>query len=175
LRRENDVTLTYRLAEERDNPIALGLATYGATRVMLAAGAFELAKADLAAVDVPTTTPESMQLAGMLALSHSLVAVADSRRADADAAVEHAAELAARTGEGTAYGLGFGPTNVGLWRMESVLEAGDHELVTALADTLDPDVHPYRSRRSAYWRDYGRALARVKGRQDDAVVAFPWG
>jgi transcriptional regulator with XRE-family HTH domain len=172
LRRENDVTLTYRLAEERDTPIALGLATYGATRVMLAAGAFELAKADLAAIDVPTNTPESAQLAGMLALSHSLVAVADSRRADADAAVEHAAGLAQYTGEGTAYGLGFGPTNVGLWRMESVLEAGDHELVTTLADTLNPDVHPYRSRRSAYWRDYGRALARVKGRHDDAVIAF---
>lgn len=172
LRRENDVTLAYRLAEERDTPIALGLATYGATRVMLAAGAFELAREDLAAIDVPTSTPESAQLAGMLALSHSLVAVADSRRADADAAVEHAAELARYTGEGTAYGLGFGPTNVGLWRMESVLEAGDHELVTALARELNPEAHPYLSRRSSYWRDYGRALARVKGRHDDAVVAF---
>ncbi len=172
LRRENDVTLAYRLAEERDTPIALGLAAHGATRVMLAAGAFDLAKADLAAVEVPTSTPESTQLAGMLALSHSLVAVADSRRADGDAAVEHAAELAQRTGEGTAYGLGFGPTNVGLWRMEAVLEVGDHELATVLADSLTPDVHPYRSRRSSYWRDYGRALARVKGRHDDAVIAF---
>jgi transcriptional regulator with XRE-family HTH domain len=172
LRRENDITLAYRLAEERDTPIALGLATYGATRVMLAAGAFELAKVDLAAVDVPTTTPESMQLAGMLALSHSLVAAAESHRADVEAAVEHAAELAQRTGEGTAYGLGFGPTNVGLWRMEAVLEAGDHERVAALARDLNPDVHPYRSRRSSYWRDYGRALARVKGRHDDAVIAF---
>ncbi|MGH8967181.1 MAG: XRE family transcriptional regulator, partial [Actinomycetes bacterium] len=170
--REKDVTLAYRLAEERDTPIALGLATYGATRVMLAAGAFELAKADLAAVEVPTTTPESTQLAGMLALSQSLVAVADSHRADADAAVEHATELAQRTGEGTAYGLGFGPTNVGLWRMEAVLEAGDHELVTGLAQDLTPDVHPYRSRRSSYWRDYGRALARVRRRDDDAVIAF---
>ncbi len=120
LRRENDVTLAYRLAEERDTPTALGLATYGATRVMLAAGAFEPAGADLAAVDVPTDTVESAQLAGMLALSHSLVAVADSRRADAEAAVEHATELARYTGEGTAFGLGFGPTNVGLWRMEAL-------------------------------------------------------
>jgi hypothetical protein len=86
--------------------------------------------------------------------------------------LEYAAELAARTGEGTAYGLGFGPTNVGLWRMEAMLEIGDHELVTALAKGLNPNVHPYLSRRSAYWRDYGRALARVKGRHDDAVIAF---
>jgi hypothetical protein len=37
---------------------------------------------------------------------------------------------------------------------------------------LNPDVHPNRSRRAAYWIDYGRALARVRGRQDDAVIAF---
>jgi transcriptional regulator with XRE-family HTH domain len=172
LRRENDVTLTYQLAEERDTPIALGLATYGATRALLEAGAFDLAKEELSAVDVPTTTPESIQLAGMLALSQSRVATADSHRADAEAAVEHAAELAQHSGEGTAYGLGFGPTNVGLWRMEAVLEVGDHEMATVLAESLNPDMHPYRSRRSSYWRDYGRALARVQGRHADAVIAF---
>ncbi len=172
LRRENDITLTYQLAEERDTPVALGLAAYGATRVTLAAGAFELAQAELDAVTVPTNSPESMQLAGMLALSHSLVAATDSRPADAAVAVEHAAELAQRTGEGTAYGLGFGPTNVGCWRMEAVLEIGDHEQVTALAESLNPDVHPYRSRQSAYWRDYGRGLVQVRARQDDAVLAL---
>jgi len=170
--RQNNVTLAYRLAEERDTPIALGLAATGAARVLLAAGAFDLVKAELGAVDVPITTAESTQLAGMLVLSHSLVAAADGRSADADAALEHAGELAARTGEGTAYGFGFGPTNVGLWRMEATLEIGDHDLTTVLAEGLNPDVHPYRSRRSAYWRDYGRGLARVRGRHDDAVLAF---
>jgi DNA-binding Xre family transcriptional regulator len=172
LRRENDITLTYRLAEERDTPIALGLAAYGATRAMLAAGAPEMAHADLSAVDVPTTTAESTQLAGMLALSHTLVATTGSHRADAEAAREHAGELAKRTGEGIAYGLGFGPTNVGMWRMESTLEIGDHELMAALAEGLNPDVHPYQSRRSAYWRDYGRGLAQLRGRHDDAVRAL---
>jgi hypothetical protein len=54
---ENDVTLAHRLAEQRDTPIALGLAAYGATRAMLATGAFELVKVDLDAIDVPTTSP----------------------------------------------------------------------------------------------------------------------
>jgi transcriptional regulator with XRE-family HTH domain len=160
------------VAELRDTPTALGLVACRATRVLLDSGAFELAKAELAAVQVPTTTPESTQLAGALALSQSWAAAASSHRADAEAAVEHAAELAARTGEGTAYGLGFGPTNVGLWRMEAMLEIGDHELVTALAKNLNPKAHPYQSRRSASWRDYGRALARVPGRHDDAVIAL---
>jgi hypothetical protein len=99
------------------------------------------------------------------------VAAADSRPADVDAAVEHAGELAQRTGEGNAYGLGFGHANVGLWRMDALLEIGDHERVAVLAEGLNPDVHPHRSRRSAYWADYGRALARC-GRHDDAVRAF---
>ncbi|MGH3852524.1 MAG: helix-turn-helix domain-containing protein [Pseudonocardiaceae bacterium] len=172
LRHENDVTLTYHLAERRDTPAALGLATYGATRMTLAAGAFDLAQQDLAAVEVPNASLESMQLAGMLALSHSLVAATGSRPADAEAALEYAAELAVRTGEGTAYGLGFGPVNVGLWSMGAVLEIGDHERAVALAESLNPEVHPYLSRRSAYWRDYGRGLASLRGRHGDAVRAL---
>jgi len=172
LRRDNDVTLAYQLAERRETPIALGLVASRASKVIPDSGAFGLAKTDLAAVEVPTTTPESIQLAGALALSQSRVAAASSDRADAEAALEYAAELAMRTGEGTAFGLGFGPTNVGLWRMEAMLEIGAHEMVTALAKGLNPNVHPYRERQSAYWRDYGRALARVKGRHDDAVIAF---
>ncbi len=85
----------------------------------LAAGAFDLAQEDIAAVDVPATSPESMQLAGMLALSHSLVAAADSRPANVEAALEHAAELAARTGEGTLpTGWGSAPPMwaCGVWR-----------------------------------------------------------
>jgi hypothetical protein len=34
----------------------------------------------------------------------------------------------ARTGQGNAYGLGFGPQEVGQWRVLTVLAAGDPEL-----------------------------------------------
>lgn len=172
LRRENDITLTYQLAQERDTPTALGLAVSRATRVILDMGAFELAKAELATVDVPTVSSESMQLAGMLTLSHLLVAAAESCQTNMSAALNHATELAGRTGEGTAFGLGFGPINVKLWQMETLLEAEDYESVVRVAGEFNPDAHPYRSRRSVYWRDYGRALARVKGRQNDAVIAL---
>jgi hypothetical protein len=33
-------------------------------------------------------------------------------------------------------------------------------------------MHPNRSRQAAYWIDYGRALARLRGRQNDAVMAL---
>ncbi len=131
-----------------------------------------MAAADLAAVEVPTNTPESMQLAGMLVLCQSLVAAVDSRPTDVDAALDYADELARRTGHGTAYGLGFGPMNVGLWRMDAMLEIGDHEGVVTLAEGLSPETHPYKSRQSAYWSGYGRSLARLRGRHVDAVRAL---
>ncbi|MDQ3762105.1 MAG: helix-turn-helix domain-containing protein [Actinomycetota bacterium] len=171
LRRE-PATLAQRAAEELDEPTMLGVAAWGAVIEMLAAGAFELAQDELNSVTVPTTSPESTQLAGMLALSRSLVAAADKRLADVDAALEYAAELAQRTGQGNAYLMGFGPTNVGLWRMAAALEVGDHEGAATIAEDLNPAEHPSRERRATYWMDYGRALARIRGRQDDAVRAF---
>jgi hypothetical protein len=113
-----------------------------------------------------------MQLAGMLGLCRSLVAAADKRRADVEAALDYAGELAERTGEGNAYWLGFGPTNVGLWRMAAALEARDYPRVVTIAERLNPQENPNRSRQTAYWLDYGRALARLRRRQDDAVMAL---
>jgi len=159
-------------AEHRDEPTMLGLAVWWDGLLLLADGDFELARAELEAVTVPTNTPESMQLAGQLALGRSLVAAAEQRPADVEAALDYASELAEHTGQGNAYWLGFGPTNVGIWRMAAALETGDHERAVAVAEGLDPRAHPNRDRQAAYWMDYGRALARLRGRQNDAVLAL---
>jgi hypothetical protein len=45
---------------------------WGCLYVMIGAGAFDLALAELDSVTVPTNTPESMQVAGTLALCRSL-------------------------------------------------------------------------------------------------------
>ncbi|MGH3865202.1 MAG: hypothetical protein ACRDQ4_03525 [Pseudonocardiaceae bacterium] len=89
-----------------------------------------------------------------------------------DVSLENAAELAARTGEGNAYGLGFGPINVDLYRIAGLLELGDHERVVSIAEGMNPEAHANRSRQVAYWADYGRALARLRGRHDEAVMAL---
>jgi transcriptional regulator with XRE-family HTH domain len=158
-------------AEHRDDPTTMGLAVWGDALAMLAAGDFDLARAELDSVTVPTNNPESMQLAGMLALCRSLIAAADRRPAEMDAALDCAGELAQRTGEGNAYFLGFGPTGVGLWRMAAALEAGHPDTAVQIAEGLRPEEHPSRARQATYWVDYGRALAHVR-RRDDAVVAL---
>ncbi len=109
--------LARHAAGDRDTAAAEGLVAAASARVGLAAGAFHLAQAVLDAVTVPTNTSEMMQLAGFLALRRSVVAAADGQSADVDASVDYATDLAERTGESNAYGLGFGPIKVGLYRM----------------------------------------------------------
>ncbi|MGH3870743.1 MAG: helix-turn-helix domain-containing protein [Pseudonocardiaceae bacterium] len=165
-------TLTRQAAREHGGADVLGLAAFGAANGLLAAGEFDVARAELDSVVVPTTTEAAEQLAGMLALSRSLVAAADTRPGDVAAPLDHASDLAQRTGQGNAYWLGFGPTNVGVWRMAVALEVRDYPLTATIAEKLRPELLPNASRRAAYWADYGRALARLRGRQDDAVRAL---
>lgn len=165
-------TLARQAAEDLDDPKALGVVTWAGVVEMLASGAFDLAQAELDSVTVPTDTDEGLQLDGMLALSRALVAAADNRPGDMAAPLEHATEVAARTGQGNAYWMGFGPVNVGLWRMASALEAGDPDEAVRVAQDLRPDEHPSRERRATYWMDYGRALAHVRRRDAEAVMAL---
>jgi hypothetical protein len=170
--REQAAVLARRMAEERDTSTARGLAAAGAVRVMLSSGAFGLAQTELDSVTVPTTTPETMQLDGMLALYRAEVAAADSRPGDVAPALEHADELAERTGEGNAYWLGFGPTNTGFCRASVALDLKGYDMAVAAAESVDPQMHSNRSRQAAYWVYYGRALARRRERHDDAVMAL---
>jgi transcriptional regulator with XRE-family HTH domain len=170
--REMAAEMAVQVAEQRDTPEARGLALWGGLYVMVTAGAVDLARAELDSVSVPTRTPEGMQLAGTLALCRSFLASVDSRPGEVEAPLEYAAELAARTGEINAYGLGFGPQDVGQWRMRALLELGDHELSVRVAEGLRPGTHLLRSRQVDYWITYGLALARLRGRQDGAAKAF---
>ena len=170
--REQVSTLARRLAEERDDSTALGLAVAGSVRVMMSSGAFDLALAELNSVSVPTDSPESMQLAGMLALYRAEVAAADSRSGDVEPGLEYAGELAERTGERNAYMLGFGPTNTEIARVSIALDLHDYDTAVGTAERIHPEQHANQSRRAAYWAYYGRALARLKPRRDDAIKAL---
>jgi transcriptional regulator with XRE-family HTH domain len=164
--------LARRCAREHGGAEVIGLAAFGAANGLLAVGEFGAAQAELDSVTVPTTTGEAEQLDGMLALSRSLVAVADKRPGDVTAPLDHAAELAQRTGQGNAYGLAFGPTNVGVWRMAVALEAGDYARAASVAEALRPELLPSAIRQATYWINYGRALVRLRGHGDDAVRAL---
>ena len=165
-------TLAQQQAQRIDDARLLGLAAFGTGHGLLAAGAFDLAEHRLhtATSAISTIDVGGMQLAGMLLFTSSLLAAARRDPSEAAVALDAAAELAARTGEANAFWFGFGPTNVGVWRMAVALEAGDHAAAAATAESLDPTLIPSPQRQAAYWADY--ALARLRGRTGQAVRAL---
>jgi hypothetical protein len=112
---------------------------------------------------------------GSLLIVSAMVAAGDGHTADADARLAEAADVAARTGECTADVSMFGPTNVALYRMSSALERAEHDRAVAYAEQVQPERVPNAERRAKYWIDRGRALAAIRGRENDAVAAFTAG
>jgi len=162
--------LAQRAAEQLDEPLYTALAAFGIAFGLLGAGGFDLAEQALTAVNMGTATSEAMQVSGMLTLASSLVAAARGDHGQRHAALDHAGDLAARTGDGNAMWFGFGPSNVGVWRMSVALEAGEHAEAARIAETVNPESLPSPTRRSAYYREYGRALARLPRQRDEAVM-----
>ncbi|HET9256185.1 MAG TPA: helix-turn-helix transcriptional regulator [Pseudonocardiaceae bacterium] len=157
-------------AERLGDPVSLGVAAFGFSNVLLASGSFVLA--DTVVRRAGVTPGADAELAGMLALSTSLTAAADRRPAEVAAALDYAADLAGHTGEGNRFFLSFGPTNVTLWRIGAALEAGDYARTVSLAETVTPERIRASSRRAGYWMSYGRALARIRRREQEAVLAL---
>ncbi|MGH3701641.1 MAG: helix-turn-helix domain-containing protein [Pseudonocardiaceae bacterium] len=159
-------------AQELGEPATVAVAAFGSVNGLIASGDFDLARMELDRLDLRPTNPETEQLAGALAVTRSLLAAAQKNMSQIDGPLDMAAELAERTGERNAYYLGFGPASVGVWRMSVALENGDPSRAAAVAETIRPESLATLPRRATYWTDYGRALARVRGRDDEAVIAF---
>lgn len=157
-------------ADRLEEPISQGVTAFGRSFGLLSAGAFPLAARVLNEPEVGTATSDAMQMSGMLALTSSLVAAARGDQADRVSALDYASDLADHVGDdGNAMWLGFGPSNVGVWRMSVALEAGEYAAAAHIATTINPAALPSPTRQSAYWREYGRALAHLPRRQNDAV------
>ncbi|MFY9808270.1 MAG: helix-turn-helix transcriptional regulator [Pseudonocardiaceae bacterium] len=167
--------LAQDLAERLGDTTSLGVAAYGSANALLASGAFDLADAELECLTLPAATVDTAGMIGMVTMTRSLIAAADKRPGDVAAPMQAAKDLAARYGEPDdnhdRLGFGFGPTNVGLWEMALALEAGEPDQAVSVAQTIQPERHPFKTRQSQYWMDYGRALAGVR-RRDDAVMAL---
>jgi transcriptional regulator with XRE-family HTH domain len=75
-------------------------------------------------------------------------------------------------GDTDALGFVVAPADVGICRMWLALEADDPNQVISIAQDVHPERHPFPAARSQYWKNYGRALARLRGRHDEAVRAL---
>lgn len=169
------VFLARRLAQERDEVTTLGVAGFGVADTLLAGGAFKLAKTELDSLTLPPATVATAGLVGLLTTSHAAAAALNGRPGEAAAAMDAAADLAGRfgeLGETDPLGFEFGPTNVGFRRVRLALESGEPDRAVSIAEGLHPERNPFPTNRVFHWVGYGRALARLWGRRDDAVRAL---
>ncbi len=169
------VFLARRLAQERDEITTLAVAEFAVADVLLSSGALELGRAELDSLTLPPTTAATAGLVGLVTACHAMAAALDRRSGDVDAPMDAAAHVAERfnaTGQVDSLGFKFSVVSVGGFRMWLALEAGEPDRAASIAQTVDPERHPFPVSRSIYWVNYGRALARLRGRKDDAVLAL---
>ncbi len=177
------VFLTLRLAQERDEVGTLAVAGFSVADVLMAGGAFELSRAMLGSLTLPPVTADTAGFVAVVTTSHAIDAVLDGRTGDATAPMDAAAEIAGRF-DVDSLGPVPGPTDVGMDRfvfgsvdagiaqMWLALEANEPDRAVSIGQNVNPDRHPLPVGRTQYWVHYGRALARLRGRRDDAVRAL---
>lgn len=169
------VFLAKRLAQERDERTALAVAGQAVANLLLFAGVFDLGQAELDSLTLPPTTAETAGLVSVVTANHALAAVLNGRPGDVAAPMEAAVGLAERfgaIGETDSWGFLYGPVNAGIDRMWLALEAEEPDQAVSIAQDVDPALHPFVMNRAYHWVHYGRALARLGGRQDDAMLAL---
>ncbi|MGH3827449.1 MAG: helix-turn-helix domain-containing protein [Pseudonocardiaceae bacterium] len=174
--RRRVVFLAQRLAQEHGAVSTLGVAGFAVAETLLNSGAFELGQVELDSLTLPPTTAATAGLVGVLTAVHANAAARNGRPGEAAAAMDAAAEMAGRfgeTGETDQLGFGeFGPTWVGFRRTRLALDAGEPDRAVSIAEELNPERHPFPYGQSHHWVGYGRALAQLRGRRDDAVRAL---
>jgi transcriptional regulator with XRE-family HTH domain len=159
-------------AERLEDPVWIAAAQFPRAHALLTAGATAeaLAEVERASAALTPDAGDAGQVYGMLQLTTAM-AMSQLRRPDeATARVAEAEEAATRTGDGNAFRMCFGPTNVRLWQVAMAVERREGGLAAEIARTVDVDAIPVRSRKAAFYADVGRGLAQVKGRSGEAVA-----
>lgn len=172
--RRRPVFLARTLAQEHCEATTLGMAAFGVADVLLRGGAFDLAQTELNSLTAPPITADTAGLSCALMASHALAAAVTGRPHDTGDPMHEAMDIAARFGEQPhdPLGFAFGPLNVGFRRMSLALEMNEPDRAVGIARNLQPEHHPFRSKRVYYWSTYGRALHQLRGHREDTVRAL---
>ncbi|WIM93284.1 helix-turn-helix transcriptional regulator [Actinoplanes oblitus] len=160
-------------ADATRDPILRGYAAYARASAANACGSYDrglaLAEQAVEALRPDTARPGGAAMLGSLQLICAYASRGRRRLDDSRAWCAEAAELARRTGETTTLGLYFGPTNVGIWRIGIETDGDDPVRAARIARDTDPAALPVGFRQVFYYADTARALARLCGRDREAI------
>ena len=177
------VFVAHRLAQEGNKVSSLAVAEYSVADALIIGGALDPGQAMLDSLTLPPITAGTAGFVATATGCHAAAAVLAGRPSEAaapmDAAVEIAGQFAvdsrAPVPEPTDAGTDrfrFDTLDAATLRMWVALETGEPDrAVSIAANNLAPQRHPPQAQ-VRYWTYYGRALARLRGRHDDAVRAL---
>ncbi|MDQ3274232.1 MAG: helix-turn-helix domain-containing protein [Actinomycetota bacterium] len=168
------VFLARHLAQEHGELTMLAVAGFAVADVLLNGGAIEPGKIALDSLTLPTTA-DTAGLVVMVTTTHALAAVLGGRPGDAAAPMDTATEVAERFGatdDTDPLGFSLAPTNVGFRRVRLALEADEPDRAVSIARNVHPERHPFPVGQAQFYTHCGRALARLRGRHEDAVRAL---
>jgi transcriptional regulator with XRE-family HTH domain len=140
----------------------------------MAGHAVELLRRAAEKVQPHVSDAEARQVYGMLHLLGALRSAVAGHDANAASLLAEAEAEAGTLGDPRGPGffqLGFGPTNVAIWRTVVLNEIGDAEQAAATAATVQPARLSIPQRQAMYWLDYGRTLVALR-RDTAAITAF---
>ncbi|GAA4456848.1 helix-turn-helix domain-containing protein [Phytohabitans houttuyneae] len=160
-------------ADVTEDPVLQAYAAYARASAATACGSYRrgLALAGRAVDDLQPHVgrPGGAAMLGSLQLICAYASRGEKRLDDSRAWSAEAAQLASRTGETTALNLFFGPTNVGIWGIGIEVDGGDPGRAAEIARNTNPAAIPAGFRQVFYYADTARALARLRGRDREAV------
>jgi transcriptional regulator with XRE-family HTH domain len=160
-------------AEAADDIVLRGYAAYARACAATGCGSYQrgltLTERAVDELRPHTGRPGVAEVLGSLLLVGALAGRGCGRPDDSRAWSAEAAGLATRTGETSTMGLYFGPTNVSLWQIGIEADGGDPGRAAAIARATNPAALPIGFRQVFYYTDTARALARLRGRDREAV------
>jgi transcriptional regulator with XRE-family HTH domain len=160
-------------AEAADDPVLLGFAAYARACAASACGSYQRCLT-LASAAIDDLRPHLAGRGALETLGILHLVCADAGRGlkrldDSRGWSTEAAALAGRTGESDEMGLFFGPTNVNIWRVAIEVDGGEPGRALDIAGGTNPAVIDAACRQVFYYADAARALARIKGKEREAV------
>jgi transcriptional regulator with XRE-family HTH domain len=161
-------------AETTGDPVLRAYAAYARAQAANACGSHQrgltLAERAVDELRPYAGRPGGAELLGSLHLICAYASLGRKRLDDSRAWCAEAAGIARRTGETSTMGLFFGPTNVDIWQISAEVDEGDDPGRAAeTARSTNPAVIPVAFRQVFYFADTARALARLGGRDRDAI------
>jgi transcriptional regulator with XRE-family HTH domain len=163
---------SHEAATALGDPVVLGVAAWSRGHAATSCGAYSRAVA-VATAGLETLRdcdlPQAAQVRGSLHLLAGWAEWGLGHADEGDTLIGQATRIAHEVGDpgDDPYGLVFGPTNVGLWKLSAAVEAGETGRAIEISAGLSPGTLPI-SRQAALYLDLGRALADI-GDTDRAV------